>query len=218
MNPNIQAEKIIAVDIARAIGVSEPDFATRTTITKAVRQAEQAMRKFRVRLLYETANLPSDSPRLLKRLELFDPTPQKSIAAVQEALQVIWKRDTPLETKEWLVDVLCVAANRSPYYAGLYASLGARNLLFAVKNFPGQILSGILEHWPRMAVCANPNCSAPYFFAKRSSQIYCERGECTQYSLRKKAREWWTENKAQLLAKRKARRRSAKQKSRKKRK
>ena len=84
------------------------------------------------------------------------------------------------------MDAFYSAATQGSYSAGVYAVLGAGNLLFAVKNFPGQILTGILEHWARMARCANPDCSVPYFFAKRSNQIYCERGECTQYALAKR--------------------------------
>ena len=188
---SIEALKLFAGDIVRAIGVPEPDFDSRAAMVKAVGEAEQKMRKLRFRLLLDLANLPANDPRLLRLMESFDPTPQEGIAAFQKALQFIWNRDVSIAAKQWMVDVFYSAATLTSDYAGVYAVLGAGKLLFAVKNFPGQILTGILEHWGRMARCANPECSVPYFFAKRSSQIYCERGECTQYALRKKAREYW---------------------------
>ncbi len=70
------------------------------------------------------------------------------------------------------------------------------HLEFGADNFPGQIVLAILENWTDMAVCVNPDCPERYFLAKRSTQRYCERGECTKYGLRKKAKKWWSVNRA----------------------
>jgi hypothetical protein len=206
MHLNPKTLKAAASDLARGFGVSEPDIVTNAVAMKTVREAEQEMRKERVRLLFELANLPCDSPRLQKLLERFDPIPQEAIALLQKTLQMIWRRDVPLDTKQYLANVLYVGATRSPYCVsgGLHPNLAMGSLFFAGRNLPGQVLTGILEHWPSMAHCANPECQAPYFFAKRSTQVYCERGECTKYAIRKKALKWWEENRGKGSKKQKA--------------
>jgi hypothetical protein len=206
MHLNPQTLKAAASELAGGLGVSEPFPVTKADAIKTVQKAEQWQRKHRVRLLFELANLPCDSPRLQKLLESFDPLPWKAIALLRGTLQIIWRRDVPLDTKQDLAKVLYEGATRSPYCVsgGLHPVLAMGNLFFAGKNLPGQILTGILEHWPKMARCANPECPAPYFFAKRSTQVYCERGECTQYALRKKALKWWEENRGKGSKKQKA--------------
>ena len=43
----------------------------------------------------------------------------------------------------------------------------------------------------KTAVCANPECPAPYFLRKRKDQKFCERGQCTVYAQRGYALGWW---------------------------
>jgi hypothetical protein len=76
-----------------------------------------------------------------------------------------------------------------------------------VGSLHAHLVQGVLEHYGRFAVCENPGCPASFFFAKRSDQKYCERGECTAYAQRMYALKWWNrEGKAQR--KRKAGRRT----------
>jgi hypothetical protein len=169
-----------------------------------VKSAEQEMRKLRVRLLLDLANLRADSPRLLRLMESFEPNEQPVITSVQHGLQLIWQRDVPLDAKQRLVNYLLVGATQYAGDAGgLIALLKTGSLEFAGNNFVGQVLVGILENWPRMARCTNPECTVRYFFAKRSSQVYCERGECTRYAQRKKAKKYWEENRAAVRQRRK---------------
>jgi hypothetical protein len=41
------------------------------------------------------------------------------------------------------------------------------------------------------SICANPECAAPYFIRKRSTQKYCEAGPCVAYGARQRANKWW---------------------------
>jgi len=41
-------------------------------------------------------------------------------------------------------------------------------------------------------VCANPDCPAPYFIAKKATQQYCSDG-CAQQFQREWKRNWWAE-------------------------
>jgi len=46
----------------------------------------------------------------------------------------------------------------------------------------------------KTAVCANPECPAPYFLKSRKTQKICEAGECVEWAQRNYARKWWREN------------------------
>ena len=46
----------------------------------------------------------------------------------------------------------------------------------------------------RTAVCANPECPAPYFLKSRRTQKICEAGECVAWAQRNYALKWWREN------------------------
>jgi hypothetical protein len=43
----------------------------------------------------------------------------------------------------------------------------------------------------RLGVCENPDCPAPYFRKKRTTQRYCEQGPCVQYAQRQYSLDWW---------------------------
>lgn len=46
----------------------------------------------------------------------------------------------------------------------------------------------------KVAVCANPDCPAPYFLKSRKTQKICEAGECVAWAQRSYALKWWREN------------------------
>jgi hypothetical protein len=54
----------------------------------------------------------------------------------------------------------------------------------------------------KTAVCANPECPAPYFLRKRKDQKFCERGQCTVYAQRRYALGWWNRKGSEIRAKR----------------
>lgn len=46
----------------------------------------------------------------------------------------------------------------------------------------------------RTAICANPDCPAPYFLKSRKTQKFCEAGECVAWAQSNYALKWWREN------------------------
>jgi len=46
----------------------------------------------------------------------------------------------------------------------------------------------------KTAVCANPECPAPYFLRSRKTQKICEAGECVAWAQRNYSLKWWREN------------------------
>ena len=53
----------------------------------------------------------------------------------------------------------------------------------------------------KTAVCANPECPAPYFIRNRKTQKICEAGECVQWAQRNYALKWWRENESKQAKK-----------------
>jgi len=51
----------------------------------------------------------------------------------------------------------------------------------------------LLNHHNRTRYCPNPECPAPYFFAKRHSQRYCSE-KCAQAAEKETKRKWWAEH------------------------
>lgn len=51
----------------------------------------------------------------------------------------------------------------------------------------------LLKHHQRTRYCPNPECAAPYFFAKRHTQKYCSE-KCAQHCERESKRRWWAEH------------------------
>jgi hypothetical protein len=43
----------------------------------------------------------------------------------------------------------------------------------------------------KLGICENPDCPAPYFRKKRSTQKFCEAGPCVAYAQRRYALRWW---------------------------
>jgi hypothetical protein len=51
----------------------------------------------------------------------------------------------------------------------------------------------LLRHYNRARHCPNPDCLAPYFFAKRHTQRYCSE-KCAQSGEKQTKRRWWAEH------------------------
>src|SRR6266704_3742830 len=170
-------------------------------VKQRARLAEGIGQARRQLFLQRLANLPTSHRAVQRVMEHFEPERPTFLENAQKDLQMIWSRSTPIDKKQSIVAAWLFAATKRLFAgvgasAGLRARLATERLEFDYKSFPGQFVIAILENWRRFAVCANPECEERYFFAKRSTQRYCERGECTRYALRKKAKNWWTENRA----------------------
>ena len=58
------------------------------------------------------------------------------------------------------------------------------------------LIQGVFEHRRQFKYCANPDCSAPYFIAKRKDQTVCDAEVCKAEKQRQHALKWWNENRA----------------------
>lgn len=56
----------------------------------------------------------------------------------------------------------------------------------------------------RIGVCGNPECPAPYFLKKRSTQKVCELGPCSEWAQRQYALKWWNKEGRKRRAKKSA--------------
>lgn len=59
----------------------------------------------------------------------------------------------------------------------------------------------------RLAFCANPNCTDPFFVRSRSTQKFCDRDACMVYSHRLSANKYWSNHRKKKQAKEKGARR-----------
>lgn len=166
-------------------------------LAKVLRDADKKMRKRRKQLLLHLANCPSHHRQKERVEELcktlyarfeFDFEETSFLETVISDLRRIWSQNVIVARKQPTVEIYLQLAVSS---GGIHAFLPYGYLSFNAKNFPGQLVIAILENWHRMVKCGNPECLAPYFLAKRSTQRYCQRGECTQYALRTKALKSW---------------------------
>lgn len=120
---------------------------------------------------------------------LFSSETEGSTLEARNELRELWAGNTPATRKDeiltgWLrrgtADFLLPQwKGRTFRLIPNYSSL--RSLLF----------KAILDRSSHFAQCHNPDCLAPYFLAKRRSQKYCERGDCTAYAQRQYALKWW---------------------------
>ena len=69
--------------------------------------------------------------------------------------------------------------------------LGTNYLLFLRDHLAG-----------KTAICANPDCTQPYFIKRRATQKFCGSPACTAYAQGGYANKWWHEKGDQLRAER----------------
>jgi len=77
---------------------------------------------------------------------------------------------------------------------------------------PLSLALGVSKLLPKVGVCANPDCPAPYFLKGRKTQRFCDRPTCAAYGQREHKKNWWKEHgkewKEKWEAKRKRRRKN----------
>ena len=79
-------------------------------------------------------------------------------------------------------------------YLPFECSIGAGRLVPNWVHLRAMLIQGVLEHWKNFRFCANPDCAAPYFIAKRKDQSVCDAEICKAERQRAHARKWWHEN------------------------
>jgi hypothetical protein len=157
---------------------------------------EHEIRDFDRKLLLDVANLHDAGWQRFFRKWLPDLS-EKSVFTLRDSLRAIWERRASDEQitsvlTRWLV---WKTKNYSPEYfvSPWTPDIRTGRLLPNWRDLPVRLVMAVLEHFPNLVKCANPECVVPYFIAKRKSQRFCERGECTRYAQNQYALKWWRE-------------------------
>jgi hypothetical protein len=147
------------------------------------------------RFLVELANLhDSGYPRFLRQWG-YATYQEDSVMKLRDYVRAIWEREFDTEDvnrrlAEWLHDT----GNLYPSLQfALYPDVESGELIPNSGNLAGRLALAILTRYQRMRVCSNPHCAVPFFLARRSTQRFCERGECTRYAQNQYALKWWRE-------------------------
>jgi hypothetical protein len=85
---------------------------------------------------------------------------------------------------------------RPDYYSPFRCSLVDGKLIPNLLNLRAMLIQGVFEHWNHFKICANTECLAPFYIARRSDQLVCDAQSCKAEKQREYARNWWNENRA----------------------
>jgi hypothetical protein len=136
----------------------------------------------------------------------------RDLMGLGEELRAIWKRpridgvETILD--KWLSwrpgpatfrrykasEIESPDAENARDYLPFECSIGAGRLVPNWVHLRAMLIQGVLEHWKHFKLCANAECAAPYFIAKRKDQTVCDAEICKAEKQRAHALKWWHEN------------------------
>lgn len=187
---------------ARAGTLAAMEISLQASLSDLTAVIEKRLAKLRQRLLVELANSHEDLARFRTKLAgRFQPEANAMYVSGRRDLRAIWSDAVSTGQKQQYVDAWLYAALGRPDKPGIWAPLKVGHLILNPLSFPAQFVAAILENSQRFAVCENPECVAPFFLAKRRTQKFCERGECTRYAQNQYALRWWKENKGKRKTK-----------------
>jgi hypothetical protein len=162
----------------------------------------QTTQRTRQRLLCELANtLPEEGPALRFQKQwqsTLRPEPVGDLARLGEELRFIWGRP-PINFAEQVLNHWLVGrpARKKPAETGaipFVCSLGAGLLVPDQEDLRAMLIQGVFENWRHFKMCANTDCAAPHFIAKRRDQVVCDAEICKAEKQRAHALKWWHEN------------------------
>jgi len=120
------------------------------------------------------------------------------LVIIRAGIQNIW-RAPDIRTREWVVyRLIDTAITERIYPASLHQAFWSSSGPLAPMPPPTpfeQAIDYLRKHVRRLAYCANPGCSSPFFFNVRRSQKYCTE-DCARPSQREFKRVWWANNRA----------------------
>jgi hypothetical protein len=138
----------------------------------------------------------------------------RDLMELGKELRAVWKRPR-IDSAEKILDTWLawrpVAATFRKYkeseierpdavkagdYLPFECSIGAGRLVPNWVHLRAMLIQGVLEHWKNLKLCANADCAAPYFIAKRKDQTVCDAEICKAEKQRAHALKWWNENRA----------------------
>jgi hypothetical protein len=161
-------------------------------------------------LLYDLANLRDENALrwFWGRRELMMPELAADVMNLRDELRALWIGRKLLDAQNilnrwlrWLPSkdhaqafpVLAIAETPTDYMP-FTCSLEARRLVPNHLSLRSTLIQGVFEQWGHFRFCANPNCAAPYFIAKRRDQTVCNAEACKAEKQRQHALKWWREN------------------------
>jgi hypothetical protein len=155
----------------------------------------RSIERFRKRF-YEMIPQEQDPPASLRQAdESFKITVKQLIGielwelnllGLRDLVRLAW-RETDLRTKEYILFLLQQKALSESYK---YTVSAAFSRPLPPPNQFEQSLIYLRKSASIARFCGNPECNAPYFFAKRRSQKYCSE-ECAEPAQREYKRQWW---------------------------
>jgi hypothetical protein len=93
-------------------------------------------------------------------------------------------------------DMKPLDAERARDYVPFDCSISCGQLIPDFVSLRAMLIQGVFEHWRYFKFCANPDCAAPYFIAKRKDQTVCDAEVCKAEKQREHALKWWNDNRA----------------------
>jgi hypothetical protein len=82
----------------------------------------------------------------------------------------IWRLSEAAFKKYFESDIEPPEVARARDYLPFECSIGAGRLVPEFVSLRAMLIQGVFEHWKHFQVCANEDCAAPYFIAKRKDQ------------------------------------------------
>jgi hypothetical protein len=106
-------------------------------------------------------------------------------------------RPSPAAFKKYLEsDIEPPEAERARDYLPFECSISVGRLVPDFVSLRAMLIQGVFEHWNFFKFCANPDCAAPFFIAKRKDQTVCDAEVCKAEKQREHALKWWRANRA----------------------
>lgn len=149
----------------------------------------------RTETLLDLANLPNNcSERFWKRfrLQYRQSDSDSPLLDYRDRLRKIWSGDHSAAG-----DALNFWVRQATLYNRQSWLLSSGEFYWVTPNhhiLPLSLAIGVSELLPKMAVCANPECSQPYFLKGRKNQRFCDRPTCAAYGQRQHKKKWWSEH------------------------
>jgi hypothetical protein len=118
-----------------------------------------------------------------------------AFADAQHLLQTAWRGGDEAAVAVKELEKQSALGNLMPRAVGIEfrPSVESGGIELRVTNLWSYICLLFLSDYAKgkTAVCANPECPAPYFLRKRVTPKYCEAGECVAWAQRQSALKWW---------------------------
>jgi hypothetical protein len=172
--------------VLRGVAVADP---IREKLEQGITEAEQTIHELRSKGLEKTSQvgLFAANP------SVFPPDPN-GLYFYENASE--FTRTQALLRKAWTGDEAAIRSIEGETAGGLEVCSSVKyGISLTAKTLWSLICVLFLRDHAagRTSVCRNPECPAPYFLKRRSTQKFCDSQTCTAYAQRQYALRWWRE-------------------------